>query len=123
MIALIIATFVAAYSVLTQTEDSMIKGWGLARIMLSYTLLFALPVGAVLAVPTILFSDRLPSPRWAWLVGIGACLSALVGMLLFFESWRSSAELVFTFATVGAISATLWWFFVERYRKEPVFDA
>jgi uncharacterized membrane protein HdeD (DUF308 family) len=121
LIALIVAVLLASYSVLTEPEDSLIKGWDLAQVTFSYALLIALPVGAVLAIPTIMLSDLLPNPRWAWLVCTGACLSVLIGMALFFESWTSSAELVFTFAAVGAVSAALWWLLVDRHRREPAF--
>jgi hypothetical protein len=122
LIALIVAVLLSVYAVLIEPEDALIKGWSLARITFLYTLFLALPIGAVLAVPTVLLSDRLPNPRWAWLVCIGACLSALIGTSLFFTSWTSAAHLVLTFAPVGATSAALWWFIVERHREEPVFD-
>jgi hypothetical protein len=118
VIALAVSSLSALIAVVTEPNNALIKGWSLAWVTFIYTFIIAIPVGVVMSFPAALFGDRLPQPRWAWLVGLGSFVSVSLGLVMFGLAGNSAFALVMTFGIIGAASAGLWWLLVER-RREP----
>ncbi len=117
VIALFVAIMSALIAVVTEPDNALIEGWSLAWVTFDYTLIVAISVGVALSFPTVIFGDRLPHPRWAWLVGLGIVLSATLGLLMLVFAGNSAFDIVMLFGALGAVSAGLWWLLVERYRE------
>ncbi|WP_416831810.1 MAG: hypothetical protein ACMUJI_02205 [Erythrobacter sp.] len=119
LIAIVAALFLAAFEWALRTDNSMFDGPALFKLVFVYTAIIALPAGAFLAVPMLIFGGRLPQPRWLWLAIIGLCVGIGLSILLAggFDP-RGTAGL----GLMGLICGLLWWLCVERFREEPVYD-
>lgn len=120
LIAVAVAAIVAVMVLLVNDEDAIIKGWDAAWLYFVGTFIVALPVGALLAFPAIAFGHWLPEPRNGWLIGIGTAASVAVGFAMNGLDGNSSVDIVLVFGAIGALSAQLWWHFVERHREMEI---
>ena len=121
LITLILAASLAGLTLLGDDDEALLKGWSAVRIVFAYVCIAALPVGTILSIPAVMFGHLLPEPRMTWLIGIGAALSTLIGLLLVNQD--GGIGFVLSWAAIGAGAATLWWVFVERHRVlEPRHD-
>lgn len=119
LIAIIAALFLAAFEWALRPDNSMFDEPTVFKLVFAYTAFFALPAGAILAVPMLIFGERLPQPRWLWLAVIGSGVGIGLSILLAggFDL-RGTAGL----GLMGLICGLLWWLCVERFREEPVYD-
>ena len=119
LIAILAALFLAAFEWAFRTENSMFDGPSVFKLVFAYTAIFALPAGAFLAIPMLIFGGHLPRPRALWLAIIGLCVGIGLSILLAggFDS-RGTAGL----GLMGLICGLLWWLCVERFREKPVHD-
>lgn len=117
LIALIASAFLGWYEMVTQPSNAMIKGWSAFRLVFFYALIVSLPVGAFLAVPTLVLGHLLPKPRWISLGLIGLAVGLSLALLLAGGISAAAGREVFGLAALGVLCAALWWALVERHRE------
>ena len=118
-IAIVAALFLGLFEWALRADNSMFDGPDVFKLVFAYTAIIALPAGAFLAIPMLIFGGRLPQPRGLWLAAIGTFVGIGLSILLAggFD-FRGTMGL----GLMGLICGLLWWLCVERFREEPVHD-